>query len=244
LTACAAPAATPTPDNGTPTLDGTAWVVTKIAGDPVTEEAPTFVVAADRVGGTTGCNRYNASFSQDGESIAIGDAAVTQMACTDGDVMKQEAAFLANLSKATTVRGTMERITLLSDDGSEIFVMTHSTPPTPAPLTGTTWTLTGIVSQDSVSSPVADTTVTMSINDGRLVGKACNTFRGTVSVNGTTFDVGPLASTRMACPTKEESDQEATVMAILETVTTYSIEGSTLTLSAPDGSGLTFAVVS
>jgi heat shock protein HslJ len=48
----------------------------------------------------------------------------------------------------------------------------------------------------------------------------------------------------MACPTKEESDQEATVMAILETVTTYSIEGSSLTLSAPDGSGLTFAVVS
>lgn len=112
--------------------------------------------------------------------------------------------------------------------------------PTPRPLVGTAWTLTGIVAGEAVTSPVAGTTVTLRFTDDTLSGKACNTFRGAVTIEGDALTVGPLASTRMACVKPGEGEQEATVLSILGDVTGYAIDGDALTLTAPDSKGLVF----
>ena len=114
-------------------------------------------------------------------------------------------------------------------------------PDTPdKPLVGTAWTLSGIVSGDTAVSPVAGTSVTMTFTETAVSGKACNTFRGPVTVKDATIEVGPLASTKMACTNEAEGKQETSVLAILDAATGYSIEGDTLTLTAPDSKGLTF----
>ena len=109
-----------------------------------------------------------------------------------------------------------------------------------AALTAMACTDAAVIAQEAISSPVAGSTVTMSITDGQLSGKACNTFRGPVTVDGDSVKAGPLMSTRMACASADENAQEHTVLSILEAATTYTIEGSTLTLKAADGTGLEF----
>jgi heat shock protein HslJ len=82
--------------------------------------------------------------------------------------------------------------------------------------------------------------VTLQVSGDQVSAKACNTFRGQVSVDGTTFKAGPLMSTKMACANPDESAQETAVFAAIEAATSYAIVGNTLTLKADDGTGLEF----
>ena len=50
--------------------------------------------------GSTGCNKYNAVYSTDGDMIAISPGATTLMACPT-PIMAQESAFLDMLASAT-----------------------------------------------------------------------------------------------------------------------------------------------
>jgi heat shock protein HslJ len=51
-----------------------------------------------KVGGSTGCNRFNGSYSQDGYALTIGTPATTRRACLP-DVMKREQQFLVMLDQ-------------------------------------------------------------------------------------------------------------------------------------------------
>ncbi|MCB0912875.1 MAG: META domain-containing protein [Propionibacteriaceae bacterium] len=230
----AGPAATPAP-----TLDGTSWTVTAINGAaPITGNEPTMEFSADTVSGLASCNRYNAAYTQDVTKVTITPGIMTQMACAE-DVMAQEQAFTEALTQVTGVRTA-------GDDGAELFgsddtaVLTLARV-TDKPLEGTEWTLTGIISGEAVASPVAESTVTLTISDGQLSGKACNSFHGDVTAADGSFTVGPLASTRMSCGSEELDKQEYTVLGTLQAATGYTIQGNELTITADDGTGLVFA---
>lgn len=237
LSACTAatpagPAATPAP-----TLNGTSWTVTAINGTaPITGNQPTMEFSEDTVSGLASCNRYNAAYTQDVAKVTITPGIMTQMACA-ADVMTQEQAFTAALTQVSGVRTTDEGAELVDGDGNAVLTLAKITD---KPLEGTVWTLTGIVSGESVSSPVAEGTVTVTISDGRLTGKACNTFRGDVTAADGGFQAGPLASTRMACESEELTAQETTVLTTLQAATGYTITGNELTITADDGTGLIF----
>jgi heat shock protein HslJ len=100
-TACNTGAASSAPD--AVDLPGTAWTVTSIGGVATDVTAPpTLTFGADgNVGGTTGCNTYNASYKLDGGSIEIGALSSTLMLC-DGPVGAQETVFVTALPKSTT----------------------------------------------------------------------------------------------------------------------------------------------
>jgi heat shock protein HslJ len=71
--------------------------------------------------GTAGCNRYSATCALDGERITVGPAAATRIYCGAPDgVMEQEAAFLAALGQAETVRFGEGTLTLIDAGGSEL----------------------------------------------------------------------------------------------------------------------------
>lgn len=244
FTGCASrgsPGASPTPSPSAPALAGTSWVVTHIKGSPtIAAKQPTMTFADGRVGGNASCNQYGAEFKQSGSTLTIGLAAQTQMACADDAVMKQEGAFNTALGEVKAVRGNGDGVELLTAAGAVALTLAKA-PDTPdKPLVGTAWTLSGIVSGDTAVSPVAGTSVTMTFTETAVSGRACNTFRGPVTVKDATIEVGPLASTKMACTNEAEGKQETSVLAILDAATGYSIEGDTLTLTAPDSKGLTF----
>lgn len=225
--------ATPAPS---PALAGTAWTVQLIGGRATIPPAPTLLVEGSRVSGTASCNSYSGTLHQQGSTIRIEALAVTGMACLDAAVSQQESDFLQAMDAVASVRTAGERTELLDAAGAVLLTLA-ATPPVPdKPLQETLWVFAGTITGDVASSPVADTRITLTFGPGTIQGKACNTFRGSATVQGQGLTVGPLASTRMACPTQAESDQENHLLSALQASTSYAISGDQLTLSGPDGS--------
>jgi heat shock protein HslJ len=94
-------------------------------------------------------------------------------------------------------------------------------------LPGTSWNLVEI----GGSVPAGDVKETLDFGtDGSVHGNAgCNTFNGTVTIDGSTIGFGPLATTQMACPEPAMS-VEAAYLAGLAAATTWRIDGSQLVL--------------
>lgn len=229
---------TPAVPASAPTLDGTSWTVTRIKGAAaLAGHEPTMEFAGGKVAGSASCNRYTAAYTQNGTQLTISPGAMTQMMCQPEAVATQEQAFTAALATVTGARGTDEGLELVDGSGQVLLSLTKLLN---APLEQTEWQLSGIITKDAISSPVADSTVTMTIADGQLTGKACNTFRGQVMIDGQNFKAGPLMSTKMACANEDETAQETTVLRALEAASTFAIKGSQLTVKADDGTGLEF----
>jgi heat shock protein HslJ len=91
-----------------PRLEGAAWEVNgfnngrhAVVG-PLAGTALTLSFADGQVSGHSGCNRFHASYRQDGAQLAIGPVATGRMHCEGEGVMEQERQFLAALATATT----------------------------------------------------------------------------------------------------------------------------------------------
>jgi heat shock protein HslJ len=67
------------------------------------------------VGGSTGCNRFSGSYSQDGYALTIGILATTRRACLP-DLMKREQQFLLMLDKVRSVEAHHPTLTLKDTD--------------------------------------------------------------------------------------------------------------------------------
>lgn len=107
----------------TPALSKTAlfgdWRVDAIGGSPVVPGSKVFMRfdAKGRVSGIASCNRFGATFRVDGDSLSVGPAMSTRMACRP-DVMAQEQRFLRLLEGAASWRVEAERLTITSGDGA------------------------------------------------------------------------------------------------------------------------------
>lgn len=232
LTGCSA--------GGSASLDGTSWTVTAINGAvPVADSHPTMTFAADKMSASTGCNQLSSGYVANGTGITISQGAMTAMACSD-ELMKQESSFTAALAKVTRFTLNGDSLLLQDASGASLLTLAKAVAPAAKPLEGTTWQLSGVRSGQTVSSVVAGSSVTMQITGGKLSGRACNTFRADVTTSGTTITVGPVASTKMACPSEDLTTQEQKVLTLLGAATSYRITGSQLQLSSADGSGLEF----
>lgn len=66
--------------------------------------------------------------------------------------------------------------------------------------------------------------------DGKVTGFAsCNNFFGSFVATDKTLEIGPLGTTRKACP-EPIMQQETAFLAAIESTTAYYIDGSTLTM--------------
>lgn len=235
LSACTPP--TPaTPAGPVPVLDGTSWTVTHVFGDPVVAVS-SMEFRAGALSGSTGCNRFTATYTEDGPKLTVSMGALTEMACAD-DVMAQEGRFTAALAELASLRRLDDgRLELLDGSGTVALALAEVHD---RPLADTRWMLSGIISGETTSSVVAGADVTLTISGGTLTGRACNLFRGPVEAGETgSFRAGPLTSTKMACASAELTRQEVTVLEVLEQASSWAVSGSTLTLSA-GSSGLVF----
>jgi putative lipoprotein len=99
-------------------------------------------------------------------------------------------------------------------------------------LPGSAWQVTTFAGQ----TPLADHPITFEFdNEGNIAGDgSCNRFGGSCKIEGDKIEVGPLRSTRRACE-PEVMQQEHKFLALLGAVTTWSLEGDELVITAPDG---------
>ena len=124
-------------------------------------------------------------------------------------------------------------------------------PANATPIEGTRWSLTGTIEKDATYAVPAGVDAWIQIDDGQLTGSGgCNRIRGEATVTPPpgrpgaegTVDVGPLASTRMAC--EGDGDLvERHVLQVLDGELRSFVGGSTLVLERSDGLGLVFEAV-
>jgi heat shock protein HslJ len=81
--------------------------------------APTATFADGTVSGSTGCNRYNAPYTVDGDSLEIGPVASTLMACpSPRDAI--ESAYVGALDRVVAWAIDGEELMLSDDEGEEL----------------------------------------------------------------------------------------------------------------------------
>lgn len=105
--------------------------------------------------------------------------------------------------------------------------------PPPTPLENTYWKLTEVAGQPARVQP-GEREAHLLLLDGRASGNSgCNKLMGGYTRNGDALAVGPLASTRMACP-PELMAQEAALLDAYARATGFRIEDNLLTLTRGD----------
>jgi heat shock protein HslJ len=182
------------------------------------------------VGGSTGCNRFTASYTVDGDRLELGRIATTQMACPPpADAV--ERAYLAALARVARWRADGSELVLLDDDEAELLRYRAATP------IGE-WEATAFLTGNAVASPLPGTTITATFAEGgELSGSSgCNRYTATFTTDGGRIEISPPASSRKLCsePTGV-MEQEAAYLAALPSAVEYRVDGDSLALLTADG---------
>jgi heat shock protein HslJ len=114
------------------TLMDTIWYLSGIAnGDAVVNTAVDSEITAEfkegQLSGTSACNGYSAPYEVDGNTLNLGDAVSTLMACADEARNQRESEFFAALGKVAAYEIQRDTLSLLDDDGN--LVMMFQTEP-------------------------------------------------------------------------------------------------------------------
>lgn len=107
-----------------PNLEGVAWEVTGYNNGREAIVSPQLGTALSlsfedgEVTGSSGCNSFHASYTQEGNRISVGPLATTRKHCTGEGVMEQEREFLAALAAARTWSIRDELLDMHFEDGA------------------------------------------------------------------------------------------------------------------------------
>lgn len=107
---------------------GVPWIVARgvdVVGWESFARGATF--ADGRVAGSTGCNRFTAGYTIDGNALEIGTIAATKMACIP-PADEVERAYLAALARVAGWRSAGADLILVDDDGAELLRYRAATP--------------------------------------------------------------------------------------------------------------------
>jgi heat shock protein HslJ len=235
LAGCSAePASEPAPP-----IDG-GWLLTSATGadgDLDLGESPvTLSIAADLYSGTGPCNSYTGSLDDSGDFPRFSPVASTRMACEPEAVMQLEADYFAALEAVDG--GTVEddTLTLTGGGGVELVFETWDSATVEETELDGEWQFTGGSDADG-DIVVNGVPVTLLLSQGAVSGQApCNTYTGALSDDNGTLFFAPIAQTLMACADDALTDLEARYLAALQSSTTGTVDGETLTLSSPETS--------
>jgi heat shock protein HslJ len=228
-------ACTSSSQGGVGDLTASGWNLSQLVDQPlVSGSSITAQFTSDgKVGGSAGCNQYSGAYKTSGDNIQISSPlASTMMACAQ-ELMDQESAYLKALGEVQSFKIVGDTLTLNDAKDKSLLVFKAQS----KDLAGTAWEVTGYNNgKQAVTSVLAGTTLTAEFGkDGNLSGNSgCNTYNGTYTVTGDQIKIGPLATTRMACP-QEIMDQETQYLAALQTAATYQVEGTGMELRTQEG---------
>jgi heat shock protein HslJ len=191
---------------------------------------PSATFTDETVGGSTGCNRYTASYTVDGDSLELGMIASTQIACVPPvDAVERE--YLAALESVAAWQLDGTELVLLDGDEGELLRYGPANP------VGD-WEATAILSGTAFAAPLPGTEITATFTpEGRLMGSGgCNTYTTSYSTDQGAIEIEPPVATKKACVSPDGvMGQEAAYLAALPTAVSYRLDGGTLALLSADG---------
>lgn len=223
-----------------PSLTGVNWQLTDVNinnGIVAAVGEATAVFGEDgSLSGSTGCNNYRTNFTQDGSALTISPEIIsTRMACAEGALSEQEAAFLAALPQTATYQMDGDRLELRDANGA---LLAAFVPAAVTELPGSSWLVTGYYVNQAIVSPAIGTELAIYFDPGNTVeGSAgCNRFFGSFQAGDSSLTIGALATTFAFCAEPEGvMEQEAAFLAALQSAATYSIQGRLLEIRSADG---------
>jgi heat shock protein HslJ len=231
-----AAASTPTTPGSTAAatpLEGTTWMLTSNSplGAALGRIAVTARFEAGMLTGESGCNSYNTTYEISGSSMTIGpNIASTLRACPPPKTAVEQA-YLDRLPR--TASYTVEGSTLTLADSGGATLLGYQATDSAEGILGE-WNATSYYAGNAVTSVLGGATLTAEFDAGTISGNTgCNSFNGPYSVDGQSIEIGPLSSTRAACPNEELQQQEQSYLAALELATTFEITGNRLDLFRP-----------
>ncbi len=214
-------------------VTGTIWAATTINGQSIIEGSEVLLgIAPGRIGGFSGCNTYFGPVETNRNEVAVGPIGSTRIACAE-ELMNQETEFLGALESAATVSIENDEMTVYNDAGDIILTFSRVEA---LPLQGTLWELaTYNNGQNAMVSVLPDTFVTAKFEDEQVSGSAgCNSYFGAYETSGDMIQIGPLASTMMACA-DPVNEQEHLYLVALESAATFQIIANRLELISEEG---------
>lgn len=209
------------------------WTTSQFSdGKTTTPSDPNQYLVEFLADGTVGikadCNQVGGSYTLDGNNLTIALGPSTLVACPEGSLDSEYLRQLGLVSSYFIKDGKLI-LEFKFDSGSMTFEASA-----PQGLAGTTWDIISINNgKEAVVSVIQGTKLTLAFGmDGRVSGNAgCNTFSGSYTSENGGLNIGPLASTRIACAEPAGvMEQEAQYLAALQLAATYRIAGNTLTI--------------
>ena len=210
-------------------MDGHAYLAEAAVGLELPEQSSLRLqFDAGQLGVSGGCNLIGGAYSFDGDVLVVDEMIQTEMAC-DQPLMDLDQAMIELLTSRPTAALADDVLTLTSGETSLTLREEAA-----LPLEGTTWTVTGIVDADSVSSVPGDGIATLVFHDGQVdVQSGCNSGSGPATIGETEIEFGAISTTRMACA-DELMELETAVLTVLDGTATFAIEGSSMQLQNGD----------
>jgi heat shock protein HslJ len=222
-------------------LEHTLWTLVAIDGNPLADKTqitamfePGEEVGTGTIGGSSGCNNYNAGYTIDGYNIEVQTALTTLMMCPED--MDVEESFLQALQAAQTFEIFADRLVLRTDYGNFIFAANRT------PLTGALWTLIAIGDPDSPQPLVQGSNFTaqfMSVPNapsGWLVGSTgCNEYSTAYAASLDEIRVNPPSRTANTSCVPGLIDQEELFFLALTDAENYRISGNSLIIPYDEG---------
>jgi heat shock protein HslJ len=227
-----------------PALDGRSFLSTSVTEGG--EDRP--LVAGTRIrlafqggniGASAGCNTMSGAYRVVDGRLVVEGSGTTEIGC-DPERHAQDDWLFGFLGARPTVRLAGNDLTLEAGD-TIVRLLDREVAEPDLPLVGPTWTLDSIMVMDTVSSVPGGVVATLSFTpDGTVaIASGCNSGGGRVEVGAGVLRFSELVQTDMACP-GARGEVEAAMMAVLGArEVAYSIDASTLTLTAGDR-GLSF----
>jgi heat shock protein HslJ len=198
----------------------------------------------DTTGGlsvSAGCNTIGGTYVIDGNRLVITATGMTEMGCDQPRFDQDDwlNAFLA-ANPGFVLNGN--DLTLTSGD-TVITLLDREIAEPDQPLGGPTWLLDSIITGgDVVSSIPAGVSATITFHaDGTVdINYGCNAGGGQYAIDGDSISFSQLIHTDMAC-LGAAGQIEAAVSAVLAgDLVTFTVDASSLTLTAANGDGLQF----
>jgi heat shock protein HslJ len=178
-----------------------------------------------------GCNHFSARYRIEGGVLAITDGAMTEMAC-EQELAEQDEWLFAFLSSQPLISQEGDQL-VLEDDGTVITLLDREVAEPDLPLVGPVWTVTALITGDSVASVPDGITATIVFTDDGLVmvNTGCNSGSGAADIREVTIRFGDLALTRMACEGAAAQMEAAMLRILTADVVRYTVDASALELS-------------
>lgn len=225
------------PGEDFPNITGT-WILKSLNGQSATDifkgKIPTMTIelAEKRIFGNGGCNNYTGGFTFEKGIFSAPNLASTMMMCGEENQEGQFHAVLGQSNKVSIVQGMLQ----FQNNGKIVAEFERGIDTS---LLMGLWTLESIAGGD-VKTLFADQvpTIEFDLAESRFSGNAgCNRYNAIYKIEGTTIMVGPVITTRMACPFMKG---ESIYTQIITGSSTLEVNSKKVTFSKDGETTLTF----